>query len=119
MHQAICCQDEHFITQIQKTLESPVILDSLADFYKIFGDPTRLKILSSLLQGEMCVGTITDILEMSQSSVSHQLRTLKRARLIKSRKHGKWVYYSIDDEHVEIIYSMGLTHIKEKTVSIS
>ncbi len=113
MHQAKCCEDESYILEVRNKQESPDTLDALADFYKIFGDPTRLKILSALLQGEMCVGTITDILEMSQSSVSHQLRTLKRARLIKSRKDGKWVFYSINDEHVKTIYEMGLSHIKE------
>jgi ArsR family transcriptional regulator len=113
MHQSKCCEDDQFVTQVQETIESPVVLDRLADFYKIFGDSTRLKILSALLQGEMCVGTITEVLEMTQSSISHQLRTLKRARLIKSRKEGKWVYYSINDEHVQIIYEMGLSHIKE------
>ncbi len=113
MHQAKCCEDDVFIEQIKEKLESPDVLNNLADFYKIFGDGTRLKILSALLEGEMCVGTITDILQMTQSSVSHQLRTLKSARLIKSRKDGKWVYYSINDDHVKTIYEMGLSHIKE------
>jgi len=113
MHHANCCEDASFIDAVRKNLETQDILSPLADFYKIFGDPTRLKILSALLQGEMCVGTITEILEMSQSSVSHQLRVLKNARLIKSRKEGKWVYYSINDDHVKIIYEMGLSHIKE------
>lgn len=113
MRRSKCCESEDFINHVKEEQEAPIILDGLADFYKIFGDPTRLKILSALLQSEMCVGTITNILEMSQSSVSHQLRTLKRARLIKSRKEGKWVYYSINDDHVRTIYEMGLTHIKE------
>lgn len=113
MHQAKCCESEEFIINVKEAQESEEVLDGLADFYKIFGDSTRLKILSALLQGEMCVGTITEVLEMSQSSVSHQLRTLKRARLIKSRKEGKWVFYSISDNHVSTIYEMGLTHIKE------
>lgn len=113
MHKSKCCEDENFIVQVKEQMESQEVLGPLADFFKIFGDPTRLKILSALLQGEMCVGTITDILEMTQSSVSHQLRVLKSARLIKSRKEGKWVYYSINDDHVKTIYEMGLTHIKE------
>lgn len=113
MQKSSCCEDEQFIRDVKTKLESENTLDSLAEFYKIFGDPTRLKILSALLESELCVGTITNILEMSQSSVSHQLRTLKRARLIKSRKDGKWVFYSINDEHVRIIFEMGLTHIKE------
>ncbi len=113
MHHATCCADENLIKNVQNKMEDQEVLDRLADFYKIFGDPTRLKILSALLECEMCVGTITDILEMSQSSVSHQLRVLKNARLIKSRKEGKWVYYSINDNHVKTIYEMGLSHIKE------
>jgi len=113
MHHSKCCADEGFVDQVKGALELPDTLDALGDFFKIFGDATRLKILSALLEGEMCVGTITEVLEMTQSSVSHQLRTLKRARLIKSRKEGKWVYYSINDEHVQIIYEMGLSHIKE------
>ena len=113
MHQAKCCEDENFVSQVQDAMESQEIFDLLADFYKIFGDPTRLKVLTALMQGEMCVGTITEVLEMTQSSVSHQLRILKNARLIKSRKEGKWVYYSINDNHVKTIYEMGLSHIKE------
>ncbi len=113
MHQAKCCEDEAFIGLVQDQLEGQEVLGHLADFYKIFGDSTRLKILSALLQGEMCVGTITEVLEMTQSSVSHQLRILKSSRLIKSRKEGKWVYYSINDDHVKIIYEMGLSHLKE------
>lgn len=113
MHHSKCCEDEIFVESVRENLEHQEILSPLADFYKIFGDPTRLKILSALLQDEMCVGTITEILEMTQSSVSHQLRVLKNARLIKSRKEGKWVYYSINDDHVKIIYEMGLSHIKE------
>ncbi len=113
MHLAKCCEDDAFVGLVQGNIESQEVLDHLADFYKMFGDPTRLKILGALLQGEMCVGTITEVLEMTQSSVSHQLRVLKRARLIKSRKEGKWVYYSINDDHVKTIYEMGLSHIKE------
>lgn len=113
MHHSKCCEDEAFIGLVQEQLEDQDTLGHLADFFKIFGDPTRLKLLSALLQGEMCVGTITEVLEMTQSSVSHQLRVLKNARLIKSRKEGKWVYYSINDDHVKIIYEMGLSHIKE------
>lgn len=112
-HHAECCGSDSFVADTKNSLESQETLNHLADFYKIFGDPTRLKILAVLLKSELCVGTITDILEMSQSSVSHQLRVLKQARLIKSRKEGKWVFYSINDDHVKIIYEMGLSHMKE------
>lgn len=114
MHNSVCCEDEVFVKNIRSHQEDTETMDRLGDFFKILGDPTRLNILSALLQSEMCVGTITDVLEMSQSSISHQLRTLKRARLIKSRKEGKWVFYSINDEHVRTIIEMGLSHIKEE-----
>lgn len=115
MQKSVCCEDEAFVKNIQEHQADPEHIDQLGDFFKILGDPTRLKILSALLQSEMCVGTITEVLEMSQSSVSHQLRTLKRARLIKSRKEGKWVFYSINDDHVKTIIEMGLSHIQEES----
>lgn len=108
-----CCSDDNFIDEMKQKLEDEVVLADLADFFKLLGDSTRMKILAALIHGEMCVGTITDILEMTQSAVSHQLRILKGARLVKSRKEGKWVYYALCDEHVETIYKMGLEHIYE------
>jgi len=115
MHHSNCCKDDPFVHTMQQGMDSFKLIEKMADFYKVLGDSTRLKILNVLLKGELCVGTITHILEMSQSSVSHQLRLLKQARLIKSRKEGKWVFYSIDDKHVETIYAMGLTHIMEES----
>lgn len=108
-----CCQDEEFVRKIKDKIESDEIIYDLADFFKLFGDSTRVKILSALFNGEMCVGTITEVLDMTQSAVSHQLRILKSGRLVKSRKEGKWVYYSLNDEHVAMIYRMGLEHIFE------
>ncbi len=89
-------------------------IENLSEFFKLFGDKTRLRIIEVLTYGELSVGTIAQVLDMSQSSISHQLRLLKRSRLVKSRKEGKWVYYSISDEHVETVFSMGLDHILEK-----
>ncbi len=89
-------------------------IEHLGEFFKLFGDNTRLKIIEILMNGELCVGTIAKILDMSQSSISHQLRLLKRSRLVKSRKEGKWVFYSIDDSHVSAVFTLGLSHVTEK-----
>lgn len=86
---------------------------SLAELFKIFGDPTRIKILYAMLDTERCVNDIAGLLEMSQSSVSHQLRILKTSKLVKSRREGKSIFYSLDDEHVRSILSMGMEHIME------
>ena len=84
-----------------------------ADFFKVMGDETRLKILVTLLNKELCVNEIAECIEMSQSSVSHQLKTLRISKLIKSRREGKMIYYSLDDEHVKHIFDEGLKHITE------
>jgi len=83
----------------------------LANLFKIFGDPTRIKILHLLTQTELCVCDIATILKMTQSAISHQLRVLKQAKLVKYRKDGKVVYYSLDDDHVYTIITQGLEHI--------
>lgn len=85
----------------------------LAELFKIFGDPTRIRILYAMLDAERCVNDIAGLLEMSQSSVSHQLRILKTSKLVKSRRDGKSIFYSLDDEHVRSILSMGMEHIME------
>ena len=86
---------------------------NLADVFKIFGDVTRLKILYALFDSELCVCDIANELNMTQSAISHQLRTLKTAKLVKNRKEGKIVYYSLDDEHVKHIFDQGLLHVTE------
>lgn len=86
---------------------------NLADVFKIFGDVTRLKILYALFDSELCVCDIANELNMSQSAISHQLRTLKTAKLVKNRKEGKIVYYSLDDEHVKHMFDQGLIHVTE------
>lgn len=85
----------------------------LAKFFKVFGDPTRIRILSALLTSEMCVCDIAEVLEMTPSAISHQLRVLKQARLVKNRREGKTIYYSLDDHHIELILKIGLDHIYE------
>ena len=85
----------------------------LAELFKIFGDPTRIRILYAMLDTERCVNDIAGILQMSQSSVSHQLRILKTSKLVKSRREGKSIFYSLDDEHVRANLNMGMEHIME------
>jgi ArsR family transcriptional regulator len=97
-----------------KMPEEENLLD-LSELFKVFGDSTRIKILWALTEAEMCVCDITALLGMTQSAISHQLRVLKQARLVKHRKEGKIVYYSLDDEHIRQIFDQGLTHINEQS----
>lgn len=93
--------------------EEENLLD-LADLFKVFGDSTRVKILYALFKSEMCVCDIAALLGMTKSAISHQLRLLKQSKLIKNRRDGKVVYYSLDDEHVKNIFDQGLSHVSEK-----
>ena len=88
-------------------------LDDLADFFKIFGDTTRIKILYVLLCSEMCVCDLAQILNMTQSAISHQLRVLKGNKLVKFRREGKTVFYSLADDHVRRIINQGMEHVEE------
>ena len=88
-------------------------LYDLAELFKVFGDTTRVKIISALFEAEMCVCDIAELLGMTQSAISHQLRVLRQARLVKHRKEGKVVFYSLDDEHIKSIFNQGLEHILE------
>lgn len=87
-------------------------LDQLSDLFKILGDRTRIAILQTLDQNEMCVCDLANVLDMTKSSISHQLATLREAHIIKSRRTGKEVYYTMDDDHVTKLYELGLAHIK-------
>jgi ArsR family transcriptional regulator len=111
-----CCTycDDEQVTRIKKHMPDEDTLTDLSEFFKIFGDSTRIKIICVLFDGEMCVSGIVEILEMSQSSISHQLRILKSQRIVKARKEGKQVFYTLDDEHIKMIYEMGLDHIFER-----
>lgn len=97
--------------EIKNSLPKEEVLFNLADFFKVFGDSTRIKIIYLLLKSELCVCDIAEILSMSQSAISHQLRTLRDAKLVKYRKEGKTVYYSLDDEHVENVITQGYSHV--------
>ncbi len=98
---------------LSKMPESTV-LNSLADFFKIMGDTTRCKLLFALLQNEMCVCDLANVLTMTKSSISHQLSKMKDVGLVKCRKEGKTVYYSLDDSHISEIFEVGIEHINHK-----
>ena len=85
----------------------------LAEFYKVFGDPTRIKILCTLFQSELCVCDLAEVTGMTQSAISHQLRVLKQMKLVKNRREGKTVFYSLADGHIQNIISQGMEHIME------
>lgn len=87
--------------------------EELADFFKVFGDSTRIRILTVLLGEELCVCDLAETLGMNQSAVSHQLKILKQAKLIRNRREGKQVYYALADDHVATIMAMGIEHIEE------
>ena len=95
-----------------KLLDEYKIID-LSELFKIFGDSTRIKIINILIGEEQCVNEISDKINVSQSAVSHQLRILKASKLVKYRKEGNMIYYSIDDDHIEKIFKMGCEHINE------
>lgn len=105
---------EEVVARVREELPQEELLYELAEFFKVFGDSTRIRILSALEKSEMCVCDIANLLNMTQSAISHQLRVLKKARLVKNRREGKVMYYSLDDDHVKKILDSGLTHILEE-----
>lgn len=105
---------EDIIYKVKKDMPIDEVLYDLAELFKIFGDSTRIKILYALFQSEMCVCDLAALLGMSQSAVSHQLKVLKHTRLVKFRREGKVVYYSLDDEHIKKIFDYGFAHINER-----
>ncbi len=104
---------EDVIHRVSKNLPPEEVLYDLAELFKVFGDTTRIKILCALFESEMCVCDIAALLNMTSSSISHQLRVLKSAKLVKNRKEGKVVYYSLDDDHIKSIFDQGLSHVME------
>ena len=101
------------VYQIEQGMPSEETMYSLADFYKVFGDASRIKILCALFQAESCVCCLAEAVGMTQSAVSHQLRLLKQMKLVKNRKEGKTVFYSLADAHIQSILNQGLEHITE------
>ena len=102
------------VNSVKSSMPHEERLYDLAEVFKVFGDVTRIKILYALFASDMCVCDIAVSFNMTQSAISHQLRVLKQARLVRYRKEGKVVYYSLVDEHIKQIIDQGLTHITEK-----
>lgn len=109
------CKEVHreILERVSKEMPREEELYDLAELFKVFGDSTRIKILFVLFESEMCVCDIAEALSMTQSAVSHQLKVLKQAKLIKNRREGKSIFYSLADEHVRTIIAMGIEHIEE------
>lgn len=102
------------VNTVKEKMESDEALYDLADFFKVLGDSTRVKILSALDHSEMCVCDLAVLLNMTKSAISHQLRALKQANLVKFRRAGRMLYYSLSDEHIRDIVEKGMEHIQEK-----
>ena len=111
------CHEVHkdLVSQVLNRMPDEDELYDLAELFKVFGDSTRIRILTVLFGEEMCVCDIAEALQMNQSAVSHQLKILKNAKLIKNRREGKLVYYALADDHVSTILAMGLEHIEEQS----
>lgn len=101
------------LSEVNEGMPDEEMLYDLAELYKVFGDSTRIKILYALFEAELCVCDIASVLAMSQSAISHQLRVLKQAKLVKFRREGKTIFYSLSDEHVRTIIGMGMEHLCE------
>ena len=99
--------------RVLKEMPDEESLYDLAELFKVFGDTTRIRILYVLFEAEMCVCDIAEILNMTQSAISHQLRVLKQARLVRNRREGKQIYYSLADDHVRTIIGQGMDHVDE------
>ena len=113
-----CCDitviHEELVETIRQSMPPEEELFNLAEFFKVFGDTTRIRILYALFQSEMCVCDIAHLLGMTQSAISHQLRVLKGANLVRYRREGRVVYYSLDDDHIKAIFDQGYQHITER-----
>ena len=115
VNEACSCNVIHgdIVEMVKNKLPEEEMLYDLAEFFKVFGDTTRIRILCALFESEMCVCDLSALLNISHSAISHQLRGLKSARIVKFRREGKVVYYSLDDEHIKHIFDEGLKHITE------
>ena len=115
--ESVCCDTEEIHEELLKivdeTMPDETELDSLAELFKVFGDPTRIRILFVLFETEVCVCDLARALNMTQSAVSHQLRILKQSRLVKNRREGKSMFYSLADDHVRTMIAQGREHILE------
>ena len=116
-HHIECCEDrevhEDLLRIVEEKMPSENDLYDLAELFKVFGDSTRIRILFVLFEAEVCVCDLAEALNMSQSAISHQLKILKQSRLVKNRREGKSVFYSLADGHVRTIIAQGIEHIEE------
>ena len=103
----------NIIEKVRPNMHEDTILYELSDFFKVMGDGTRIRLLWALEESEMCVGDLAVLLNMTKSAVSHQLKVLRTAKLVRAQKKGKNVYYALDDMHVKIILEKALEHVKE------
>lgn len=114
---ADCCEEdcihENLLKIVNEKMPAETELYDLSELFKVFGDSTRIRILFVLFEAEVCVCDLANALNMTQSAISHQLRILKANKLVKSRREGKSVFYSLSDDHVRTIIAMGLEHIEE------
>ena len=108
-----CRYNANIIDMLKNRLPDTQTINNLSEVFKVFGDPTRIKILWILFDHERCVYDISEALDMSQSAISHQLRVLKQMDLVKNRREGKTVFYSLADGHIKTILSQGIEHINE------
>ena len=106
-----CWDHSKEVEKVKKVLICDETLYDVAELFKAFADTTRIKIIAVLKEEELCVGAISELINVSQSAVSHQLRVLKNSKIVKPRRVGKQIFYSLDDEHTKKIYDMGLEHI--------
>lgn len=108
-----CCVNQENVDIVLDNLPSEDDIVDISEIFNLLGDPTRMRILSALRIKELCVGDIAALMEISQSGVSHQLRLLKKARIIKGRRDGKMIYYSLNDDHIDHMIMTALEHINE------
>lgn len=117
MEEFIRCEEENSNAEMVEKVRKEILADEkifdLAELFKVFGDSTRMKIINALMKEELCVCDIAEITNSTPSAISHQLRVLKQAKLVKYRKEGKSVFYSLDDQHVREIFEKGCEHIEE------
>ncbi|MCI8296167.1 MAG: helix-turn-helix transcriptional regulator [Lachnospiraceae bacterium] len=117
IHDVECCDvyqvHEELVKEVNEKMPDEDTLYDLAELFKVFGDSTRIRILYVLFEAELCVCDIAQTLNMTQSAISHQLKILKQSRLVKNRKEGKQVFYSLADDHVRTIIFQGREHIDE------
>ena len=112
-----CCEQTELhmeaIYHARETLTDPATIDAMAELFKVLGDPTRIRILQALHDTRLCVCDIAETLNMTQSAISHQLRVLRQARLVRAQREGRSVFYDLDDDHVARMFEQGLLHVSE------